>query len=324
MANVTKTVSGKWRFQVTVNYKAHVKTFATKAEGYLWEDELKEGKGNKTPSMTFGKLLEKYRDEVSVKKKGERWERIRIAKFLTDTKLVDIKIADLSKEHFSNWSNRRQKEVSNLSVLREWALLSHCIEMAIHEWDYIKENPMKSLTKPKAPAARDRLISDDEITALCEALNYSQDAKLTTIISRVGAAFMFAIETALRAQELCNLKWPDVSGRVIKINDSKTRAGIRNVPLSKRAMAIIEQCKGVDKTLVFNIKTSQLDSLFRKAKKQKLIDDLHFHDSRATAITRLAKKLNILELARIVGHKDLRMLQVYYREEVSAIALKLD
>ena len=44
---------------------------------------------------------------------------------------------------------------------------------------------------------------------------------------------------------------------------------------------------------------------------------------RHLAITRLAKKLQILDLARIVGHKDLRMLQIYYNETAEAMATKL-
>jgi len=322
MANVTKTATGRWRFQVTVNYKAKVKTFDTKAEGYTWEEELKSGKG-KTPSITFGKLLEKYRDEVSVKKKGERWERIRIEKFKHD-KIANIKIADLSKDTFSDWRNRRLKEVSALSVLREWALLNHCLQQAVDEWSYLTVNPMKGVKKPKGAPPRDRLIGQDEIDRLCFALNYSNNAILTTLTSRVGAAFMFAIETAFRAQEICNLRWADINGRVAKINDSKTFAGVREVPLSTVAMGIIEQCKGIDKEFVFKISTSQLDSLFRKAKGLVDIDDLHFHDTRHLAITRLASKLEVLELARIVGHKDLKMLLVYYNKKASDLVSKLD
>jgi integrase len=212
MANITKTASGKWRFQVTVNYKAQSKVFATKAEGYLWEDGLLAGKG-KVPAMTFGKLLDNYCEKVSINKKGERWERIRIAKFQHDP-LASIKIADLSKSHFAEWRDRRLKEVSALSVLREWCLLSHCLQIAVDEWEYLTVNPMRGVKKPKATPPRDRLISQDEIDRLCFALNYSNQAILTTVTSRVGAAFMFAIETAFRAQELCNLTWPDISGRV--------------------------------------------------------------------------------------------------------------
>lgn len=323
MANVTKTKSGKWRFQVTVNYKSTVKTFATKAEGYLWEEELKAGKDNKTPSMTFGQLLKKYAENVSVKKKGVRWELIRIEKFQHD-KIASIKIADLTKATFADWRDRRLKEVSALSVLREWALLSHCLQVAVNEWEYLKENPMKGVKKPQGEPARDRLITQDEIERLCFALNYSNNAILTTLTSRVGAAFMFAIETAFRAQEICNLKWADINGRVAKINDSKTYTGIRDVPLSKAALAIIEQLKGVDKERVFKISTSQLDSLFRKGKKLALVEDLHFHDTRHLAITRLASKLEVLELARVVGHKDLKMLLIYYNKAASDLVSKLD
>jgi integrase len=225
--------------------------------------------------------------------------------------LAKIKLSDLNKSEFASWRDRRTKEVSNLSVLREWALLSHAIEIAIREWDWMKENPMKALKKPVGEPPRDRLITDDEIERLCFALNYKENAPLPMITQRVGAAFLFAIETALRAQEICNLRWDDIKGRTIKVNASKTLAGVRQVPLSPRAISIIEQLKGVDGELVFNLKTSQLDSLFRKAKKQVLIENLHFHDSRHLAITNLAKKLDVLELARMVGHKDLNMLLVY-------------
>jgi len=326
MANVTKTASGKWRFQVTVNYKAKSKVFATKAEGYAWESLLLAGKGN-TPVMTFKSLLEKYVKDVSSKKRGERWEAIRIAKFCNDkstSTLANTKIADLTKQHFIEWRDTRLSEVSSASVRREWGLLSHCLQLAVDEWEYLDINPMRGVKKPQPTPPRDRLITQEEIDRLCFALNYSNQAILTTITSRVGAAFMFAIETAFRAQEICNLTWSDISGRVAKINDSKTYAGVRSVPLSKVALDIIEQCKGIDEKYIFKLNTSQLDSLFRKAKKLALIDDLHFHDTRHLAITRLASKLEVLELARMVGHKDLKMLLVYYNKSADDLASKLD
>lgn len=55
-----------------------------------------------------------------------------------------------------------------------------------------------------------------------------------------------------------------------------------------------------------------------------MIDDLHFHDTRHTAITRLAKIFNVLELARIVGHRDLRNLQIYFNMTAEDMAKKLD
>jgi len=53
------------------------------------------------------------------------------------------------------------------------------------------------------------------------------------------------------------------------------------------------------------------------------IVDLHFHDSRATALTRLSERLDVLELARMVGHRDLKSLMVYYRKTAAQLAYKL-
>ena len=49
----------------------------------------------------------------------------------------------------------------------------------------------------------------------------------------------------------------------------------------------------------------------------------HFHDSRHEGITRMAAVLGVLELARAVGHRDLRMLQAYYNESADGLAKKL-
>jgi integrase len=64
--------------------------------------------------------------------------------------------------------------------------------------------------------------------------------------------------------------------------------------------------------------------MFRKAKARAMIADATFHDTRHLAITRLAKKLDVLDLARMVGHRDLRQLQIYYNETAEVMAVRLD
>lgn len=54
------------------------------------------------------------------------------------------------------------------------------------------------------------------------------------------------------------------------------------------------------------------------------IIDLHWHDSRHEAITRLARRLDVLDLARMIGHRDLRSLQVYYNATPAEIESRLD
>jgi integrase len=63
--------------------------------------------------------------------------------------------------------------------------------------------------------------------------------------------------------------------------------------------------------------------MFRKYRKKSGIEDMTFHDSRHEAITRLAKKLHVLDLARMTGHKDIKKLMIYYNESAEDIAGKL-
>jgi len=78
--------------------------------------------------------------------------------------------------------------------------------------------------------------------------------------------------------------------------------------------------------LVFQLRAASLDALFRKGKKRAgLADaDLHFHDSRHEGITRLAAVLGVLELARAVGHRDLRMLQALRHRKPDTRLHRLD
>lgn len=54
-----------------------------------------------------------------------------------------------------------------------------------------------------------------------------------------------------------------------------------------------------------------------------LLIDLHFHDLRHEATTRLAEKLQIHELMKVIGHKGTKMLARYYHPRAEDLAKKL-
>ncbi|HHE9505709.1 TPA: site-specific integrase [Haemophilus influenzae] len=98
----------------------------------------------------------------------------------------------------------------------------------------------------------------------------------------------------------------------------------RTVPLTKNAIAILERLKSEigDEGLCFDIKSNVLDATFRKLKKREY---LHFHDTRREALTRLSKKVDVMTLAKISGHKDISILQnVYYAPDMAEVAELLD
>ncbi|WP_250637612.1 tyrosine-type recombinase/integrase [Pandoraea faecigallinarum] len=69
--------------------------------------------------------------------------------------------------------------------------------------------------------------------------------------------------------------------------------------------------------------TASRDALFRKARDRSQIPDVTFHDTRHEAITRLAKKLQPLDLARMTGHRNISELITYYNATATDIAGRL-
>ncbi len=311
-----------WTAEVRKGGQRLTATFDSKSQAQNWisrtEADIADAKYSTIPDKTFGDLLERYQKEVTPTKRGKKWEETRIGLFLRD-ELAQVHLMDLDQTHFAAWRDRRLRNVSEASVLREWNILSNACKRALQEWKWLESHPMKGVEKPSKPPSRDRIYTDEEI----DRLMYSMGTDLNTVVGRVGVAFLFALETAMRCGEICGLTWDRVNleKRFLVVMEGKTRAARREIPLSQRAIDILESLPKSEK--VFHLTESTLDATFRRAKQKALILDATFHDSRATAITKLAKKLDILSLARMVGHKDLRMLMVYYRESAEDIAKRL-
>lgn len=325
MASITKTAAG-WRARVRKGGACESENFRTKADATAWaakrEAEIVAGKVGRVPDKSFGELLQRYADDVSSTKRGARWELVRIHKLKAD-KIADVRLPKLAAPAVTDWRDRRLKEVSAASVRREWNLLSHACALAVREWHWLTVNPFQLVKRPDEAKPRDRRPSKEELDAILLALGYSTDEAPDTMTSRVGAAALFAIETGMRASEICRLTREDIDGRVAHLSDTKNGHD-RDVPLSVEALRIISQLPGTGGPL-FGMTTASLDALWRKGCARAMVADLHFHDLRREALTRLSKKLNVMELARMSGHRDMRiLLKVYFSPDSQELAGKLD
>ena len=281
--------------------------------------------GNAPKNTIFADLIQRYLSEVTPSKRGAREESYRIRRALK-TPLAKVQLADLRPQDFADWRDQRLQEVSPTSVGRELTTLSAICEHAMKEWGLLRENPVRKISKPKKNRARTRRPTEQEISDICTALLYRPDEKPKMAVQRVAVAVLFAIETAMRAGEICGLKWADVNmqRRIAHLPITKN-GDSRDVPLSFRAAELIEQLRGIDDTWVFSLDAQSLDVLFRRARDNCGIQDLHFHDTRREALTRLSKKVPVEVLAKISGHRDLRiLLNVYYRPDMADIAKMLD
>lgn len=308
--------------EVCVNYVRDSKTLPTLSLGNAWaaarEKELAE---SGVPDNTVKAALYRFMREESPKHKGKQWEILRLIA-LGKLPVAKIKLAALKGSHLADWRNERLAKVSKATVLREMTLLHSVFESCRRDWGWLKENPLKDVKKPQAPPSRKRRIPQGEIDLILYGLNY-KGGKPETISHRVALAFLFALETAMRAGEIGGLTWADVGDYSVTLQATKN-GDVRQVPLSVRAREIIELLREVKSgDLVFNLTTAQRDALFRKARDKVSVDNLHFHDSRAEAIWRLSKKLDVMELARVIGHRNLTSLLLYYNASADELAMKL-
>lgn len=329
MATITQR-GGKWRVQVRLRGVSRSATFERHADAKAWaarmETLILDGvQGNADRNTYFGDVLKRYLNTVTPSKRGARSEAYRIGRAL-NTPLADVRLDELRPQHFADWRDARLGEVSETSVNRELTTLSAVCTHAMKEWGLLRDNPVQKISKPKKAKERTRRPSADEIERICEALLYNPAKPPELAVQRVALAFLFAVETAMRAGEICSLKWADIdfARRLAHLPITKN-GDSRDVPLSRRALEIIRQLEGIDADSVFALSASTLDVLFRRARDNCGITDLHFHDSRREALTRMAKKVPVETLAKISGHRDLRiLLNVYYNPDMAEVADLLD
>lgn len=313
-----------WRAEVWANGVRESATFPGKAQAIEWakvrEGELSAKKLGRLPRKTLLDALNEYSRQVAPKHRGARWEQLRLAKMGRDMECAGTLLADLEPKAIAKWRDTRLGQVAAASVARELQLLRAVLEVARREWGWIHASPAKEVKKPAAGRPRQRRIQPDEIQRLLLALGYVDDKPVTTISQRVALVFLLAIETAMRCGEMCSLTADQVYLDRRFVHLDKTKNGDeRDVPLSAEAIRVFKRLPGG----VPGVTPAQVDALFRKAKKAAGIAGLHFHDSRAEALTRLAAKVDVLTLARISGHRDLKSLQIYYRPTAEQIAAML-
>jgi integrase len=126
----------------------------------------------------------------------------------------------------------------------------------------------------------------------------------------------------MRAGELCGLTWDRVHDGYCRTPHKvgRTAASLRDVPLTPKAMRIIGKMRGFDPALVFGLKTASLDAMFRKYRERAGLDGFTFHDTRHTAATWLARKIDVLTLCKVFGWSRMDQALTYYNPKASDIA----
>lgn len=325
MASILQIKNG-FRAAVYVRGIRDTKQFRTKREAQAWasarETELRilppADPGEK---HTLLDAFEKYAEDICPTHKGEKWERVRLIKFSRELPASTKRIGEVTTTDLAEWRDQRLKTVAASSVLREIKLLGSVFEVARKEWRWVGLNPVRDLKKPRAPEHRKRTVSAWEILAMFRAMNYSPRGKIRTVAQAVAAAFYLALRTGMRAGELATLRWEHIHEKYCHLPSTKSMGTrTRDVPLSAKAKRVIEGVRGWDGETVFGLKSQTLDALFRRYRDRAGLSGFTFHDSRHTAATWMAKKVDVLTLCKIFGWSSTTMALVYYNPKAADIA----
>jgi integrase len=258
----------------------------------------------------------------------EAYKSSRLAAAVVIEKYIKERTSDGGRKKTIRKKIRVERPRSIASVNRELSLLRQIFVFAEAE-DLILRNPFgrtKKIISTAAEVQRDRVLSFQEEQLLLTSCEFEARRHIRPIV-------ITAIDTAMRKGELLKLRWTDIDFRqgkiTIQATNSKTEKK-RIVGMTGRVRSELERLEDLSpkgNTLVFGI-NSDFKRAWKSATRDAGCSDLHFHDLRHTAITRMIRAgVQISEAMEISGHSEMKTFQRYVNltaESVIASAKLLD
>lgn len=278
-------------------------------------------------NITLRDALHMYRDRVSIHKKGYSQEKYRIGLY-SRYPIADVPVREVTSIHIAAFRDQRLTEINQrtgnrltpATVRLDMALLSDMFRIGKIEWGICDDNPVSNVRKPKLPPGRDRRLTPREERTIMRYCTKQGTREMQAIVQ-------IALETAMRQGEILSLKWEHINlkGRIAHLPETKNGSK-RDVPLTMLARDIIASQGVKPSGRVFSYTSNGLKSSWRSMIRNLKIHDLHFHDLRHEAISRLVERgvFDLMEVAAISGHKSLAMLKRYTHLRTSRLIKKLD
>ncbi len=318
-----KTGKGETRFQVVVRLKgfpAQTATFNRKTDAKKWaqhtEAAIREGRHFKTSEAkkrTLGELIDRYIRDILPAKTKSALKQAKQLEWWKD-EIGYLSLADVTPPQISEMRDKLLQTRKPATVVRYMAALSHAFTVAVNEWEWLEDNPMRKVRRPKEPRGRVRFLDDAERAVLLKACQASACVHLYPVV-------VLALSTGMRQAEIMNLKWMDIDlNRGYMILHETKNGERRSVPLVGHAFEVIKalsKVRRIDTPLLFASERNScvpidIRTPWGKVLKAAKINDFRFHDLRHTAASYLAMNgASLAEIAEILGHKTLQMVKRY-------------
>jgi integrase len=308
-------------------YPVQTATFARKTDANKWiqdtESAIREGRHFKTVEAkkhTLADMVDRYiKDILPTKPKQAPAQRPQLERWKAE--IGSYALADITpalivqcRDKLSSEPTPRGEQRSPATVARYLAVLSHAFTIAINEWQWLEDSPVRKVKKPKESRGRVRFLDDNERAKLLQACKESSNSWLYTCV-------ILALSTGMRQAELMGLKWQDVNltdGYLI-LHETKN-GDRRRVPLAGLGLSLLREhakVRRLDTQLLFPssrnpLKPIDLRKPWLTVLKNTGINDFHWHDLRHCTASYLAMNgASLAEIAEVLGHKTLSMVKRY-------------
>ena len=288
--------------------KIHSKVVTEMEEGRWFDRQPGE-------KITFKEMMEKYMVEHSEPKKASA-ERDRSSLTHLLPYFKEYLISGITPSLINKYKTKRRGEgASPCTVNREMALMKHAFSLAIKEWEWVRENPVRKVSMEKEGASRDRWLTREE-----------EERLLTASPGWLNEIIMLAIETGCRRGEILSLEWKDVDlfKRTVTVLGEKTEER-RVIPLTQKAFELLKtkergrsNVRPLKGDFVFThparrkVNFHTLRTAFEAAVGKAKIEGFRFHDLRHTFASRLAQSgTDPYTIQRLMGHKSFVTTQRY-------------
>ena len=181
------------------------------------------------------------------------------------------------------------------------------------ERDYLEFAPTDGIKRPAREIKRERVLSDDELRRIWNALPQMRKAHADFV--------RMLLFTAQRREEVASMRYAAVEAAVWRLDGSETKNKKATlIPLTTQAQAIVAHNNNPEAIYVFSTDANHATHVQGYSKIKGRLDSLSavrdwgFHDIRRTVATRLAAQGVSVDLIRLIlNHADHSVTAIYNR-----------
>jgi integrase len=262
---------------------------------------------------TLADLLIRYRSQV-LPRLASGTSRNRVIHLTWwRTELGYLRLGDMTSARLVECRELLAMRRSPSTVNQYLSTLTHAFSVAVREWGWLDDNPMRRVQKLRLPAPRTRYLADDERERLLVACQQSSNPVLHMVV-------MLALATGARKMELLTLTWADVDLRRRELTFRITKSRhVRVVPLAEHVFDLLRdhtKVRRLDTQMVFprpdGLQPVDIRHAWAKALQAAKVADFRFHDLRHSFASYAAMSgASLVDLQTLLGHSSPSMTSRY-------------